>query len=166
MKRKILVAISAWFIFVGIDFIFHASLLQDLWKQDLPALKSLEQLAQLIPAGYASFLLLCLLMSYVYFRFYQEKPAFRESLKFGLIFGGLFAASNLLGLYSYIDLPMKHLIVINLVYFIEMLAVVAVFSHSFSFRKPWRILLFAFLGLLSMIIIGALLQNFLQYGNI
>ena len=42
IKRQILSIILAWLIFIGIDFLFHASLFASFWNENLAALKSLD----------------------------------------------------------------------------------------------------------------------------
>ena len=159
MKRIITAVVLSWLLFIGVDFLFHASLLAPLWKEDLPALKSLEELSILIPAGYLSFLLLTILIYFVYVRIFSSKPRFKESLTFGIIFGLLFSLSNLLGLYSYITLPIKHLIVFNLVYFIEVVVVVLSLHYILFSEKRRKVVLFSLLYFFLLLILGIVVQN-------
>lgn len=160
-KSRVTSIILAWLIFIGIDFLFHASLFAGFWEEDLPALKTLNDLALLIPAGYFSFLLLTTLIGLVFFKVFSEKPSFWTVSKFGLIFAGLFSLSNALGLYSYIDLPLKQILVFNLVYFVEIISV-TLFLYHFSFnltlRKAVGYTALIFIGL---VIVGVLIQNML-----
>ncbi len=149
----------AWLLLIGVDFLFHASLFAPLWEQDIPAFKPLDRLALLIPAGYLSFLLLTALIGYVFFKVFRTKPRKREVLQFGLIFGMLFSASNLLGLYSYVAIPLKQLVLFNLVYCIEIFIVTLSIHHmAFTTRLTtsiWvSILIFIFL-----LILGIAVQN-------
>ena len=161
IKRQILSIILAWIIFIGVDFLFHASLFASFWNGDLPALKSLKDLALLIPAGYLSFLLLTALIGYVFFKIFKTKPAVRQVFQFGLIVALLYSLSNLLGLFSYIDLPIKNLIIFNLVYFIE-IVIVCLFLNYVAFSKGTRRPIFISIGILFiLIIIGIVIQNIL-----
>ena len=162
MKRKIVAVIMAWILFIGVDFLFHASLLESLWKEDLSALKSLEDLAILIPVGYLSFLLLTILIFFVYSKIFRSKPEFKESLSFGIVFGLLFSLSNLLGLYSYITLPLKHLIIFNLVYFIEIIVVVTSFHYFLYSEKRKKVIWLGILYFFLLLIIGIVIQNVVQ----
>ena len=158
-RRQILSIVLAWLIFIGVDFLFHASLFASFWNEDLPALKSLDDLALLIPAGYLSFLLLTTLIGFVFFKIFSTKPEVGKVFQFGFIFALLFSLSNFLGLFSYIDLPLKQLIVFNLVYFIEVIVVCLYLNYvafSKGIRKPiWLSVLVFFL----LIILGVVIQN-------
>lgn len=147
-----------WLIFLGIDFLFHASLLQAFWDDKMTALLDPMTLFKRIPFGYASFLLLTLLLFYLMTRIYGRFPAPKEGFRFGLIFGGLFSLSNGMGLYSYIDLPVFHLLLFNLVYFIE-LTVVSWFM-AYILRRLHKKTVFASIGVfLLMLATGILFQN-------
>jgi hypothetical protein len=164
MKRQITSIILAWLIFIGIDFFFHASLFESVWKEDLPAIKSLDNLALLIPAGYLSFLLLTALIGFLFFRIFKDKPSLGEVLKFGFIFSILYALINLLGLYSYVEIPLKQLVLFNLVYFIETFAVsISIYytMYATNLRKSFLFTIIIFVGFL---IAGIIIQNIFQNG--
>jgi hypothetical protein len=161
MKRRLVAILLAWMLFIGVDFLFHASLFATLWKEDIPAFKSLENLALLIPSGYFSFFILTTLIGYLFFKIFKEKPAIKEVVKFGLIFGFLFSLSNLLGLFSYIAIPLKQLLLFNLVYFIEIIVVTLSINFivfSTNLKKSIWLSVLTFIGLL---IIGIVIQNIL-----
>ncbi len=158
MKKHIITTVSAWLVFIGIDFFFHASLLKPLWEEPVAAIKPLEELACLIPAGYGSFLLLTALVGYLFSHIYGEKPPGREALRFGLIFGLLFSVANALGLYSYVAIPVKQLVAFNLVYLVEILAVTGVFYRAAGMQNGWRILRFGFLIFLGFVLAGIAVQ--------
>ena len=130
-KRFWISTLLAWLVFIGIDFLIHASLLENLWKEEISAIKPLKDLAILIPGGYLSFLLLTLLIGFVFIKIFPKQESFKNALTFGVIFGFLFSLSNLLGLFSYIRLPLDHLIFFNMGYFIEIIAVVLVYNSLF-----------------------------------
>lgn len=158
-KTIIKIALLAWLIFVGIDFLFHASLFRALWKEDAGALKAPAQLALLIPAGYLSFLLLCSLLSYVFFKLFKAKPKFQELVHFAFIFSILYSAANFFGLYSYIKLSLKQLIAFNLVYFIELFFVtLSLYYMTFvwSLKKSF---IYAICIFFSLLVTGIFIQN-------
>jgi hypothetical protein len=159
MKRYILAILMAWILFIGVDFLFHASIFASLWKEEILIFKSPENLALLIPIGYISFLLLTILIGYLFFRIFKTKPSLKNTLEFALVFGILFSVSNLLGLYSYIKIPLKHLLLFHLIYFIEIL-VLTLSLHFIRFstnlnRSIWLTVLIFFI----LIITGIVIQN-------
>jgi hypothetical protein len=141
-----------------LDFLAHATLLSHFWAQDYPALKSREELFQLIPLGYLSFLILTLLVGWVYVRFYRESGNAKKGLSFGAVFGGLLALATFLGWYSALNLPALFILLISVVYFVELTAVGFTFGyliHPESVKK--RVWL-----LISIIIFGLVLSVILQ----
>jgi membrane-associated HD superfamily phosphohydrolase len=161
MKKLLTAIFNAWLLFIGVDFLFHAGILSALWKEDIPAIKPQEELAVLIPVGYASFLLLTILIAFVFHRIYKEKPPIHAVWKFALIFGGLFALSNLLGLYSYIEIPFKHQFVFNIVYFIEIIVVTFTLYITLFSDKPRKIVIRSVLLFVLLVILGLVFQNLL-----
>jgi hypothetical protein len=162
MKRLITAIFVSWILFIGIDFVFHAGIFPGLWKEEIPAIKSLEDLAILIPAGYGSFLLLTALIAYIFHKIFKEKPSLQSVWKFAFIFGGLFSLSNLFGLYSYVEIPLKQLIAFNLVYFIEI--VLVTFSiHYLLFTSGLRKQIIRTVVIfILLIVLGVVFQNILQ----
>ncbi len=162
MKRKITAILIAWLLFIGVDFLFHASLLTSLWKEDIVALKSLENLSVLIPVGYLSFLLLTILIGYLFFRIFRSKPSVNQVLQFGFFFGILFSLSNLLGLYSFVEIPLKHLVLFNLVYFIEIIVVTLSLYFTLYSAKRRKVIWISVLVFFLLIFLGILIQNIFQ----
>jgi len=158
-KRFLTTTLLAWLIFIGIDFFFHASLLKSLWQEDIDTFKPEMDLCILIPFGYLSFLLLTLLVGYCFIKIFPSKPGGKQALKFSLIFGGLYALSNLFGLYSYADIPLKHLIAYNVVYCIEILAVVFVFHKAIYRTTIKKMIGYSILTFFLLVIAGIIIQN-------
>jgi hypothetical protein len=152
-------AILAWIVFIGIDFLFHASILESLWQEEIELIKPDIELFILIPLGYLSFFLLTVLVGYAFTKIYQEKPTIKEVIGFLLIFGLLFSGSNLLALFAYVDIPLKQLIIYNVVYFIEISAVIFIF-HKAMFRKRIKKLIwYSILTFFVLILTGIIIQN-------
>ena len=160
-KRKFIRStLLSWIIFIGIDFLMHASILEKLWAEEIEAIKPSLDLAILIPVGYFSFLLLTLLVGFVFVRVYPIKPEKRSAFRFALLFGGLYALSNLLGVYSYVDIPIGHLILFNLVYFIEIVAVVFVYYNTYYNRdKTKKQNLLYTIYFFTLLVAGVIIQN-------
>ena len=158
-KRFWVSTLLAWLVFIGIDFVIHAGLLENLWKKEIIAIKPLTDLAILIPGGYLSFLLLTLLIGFVFIKIFPKQETSKNVLKFGVIFASLFTLANILGIFSYIRIPLGHLIITNVGYFIEIIAVVLVYN-SFLYpekikNKVWKpVAIFLFL-----VILGVVIQN-------
>ena len=108
-KKFWITCLSAWIVFIGIDFLFHASLLEGLWKEEIQAFRSATDLFILIPAGYLSFLLLTLLVGWLYDKLYKASASIKDAMEFALIFGTLFSLANLLGVYSFVEIPFIYL---------------------------------------------------------
>ncbi|MFC1553449.1 hypothetical protein ACFL7D_02335 [candidate division KSB1 bacterium] len=162
-SRFIISTIMAWLIFIGIDFIIHASVLAELWLKEVPAIKDLTELAYLIPFGYLSFLILTLLFGWIFLKIHPEDPGMNNAVIFGIKFGGLFSAANFSGLYSFVDIPLLHLFAFNFVYFVELTAVSAVYGwmlYSETIKKKVVRLMILFFILL---ITGLVIQNI--FGN-
>jgi hypothetical protein len=155
-------AFIAWIVFIGIDFFFHASLLESLWQDEIFAIKPKMDLFLLIPLGYLSFLLLTVLVGYSFTKIFQSKPSRNKVLGFALIFGLLYSTSNLLGVFSYVNIPLKHLIIMNVIYFIEILAVVFIFYIATYRKKVNRILWVSILTFFALVIIGIIVQNIIK----
>ena len=149
----------AWILFIGIDFLFHASLLRSFWNEDVVAFKSLVDLFVLIPAGYLSFLLLTLLFGYVFCRIYTTKPFNSEVVRFSILVSFLFSASNFFGQFSYLNIPLKHLLLFNLVYFIEIFIVIFFFYKAMFAEKYSKITRYTLIIFFLLILIGIIIQN-------
>ena len=160
-NRYLTAILLAWILFIGVDFLFHASIFASLWKEDIAIFKSLENLSLLIPTGYISFLLLTVLIGYLFFRLFKIKPQIKEAIKFALIFGILFSLSNLLGLFSYLAIPLKYLLLFNLVYFIEIIVVtLSLYFIAFSTHLKKMVWLSVFIFFI-LLIVGIVIQNVL-----
>ena len=158
-KRFWTTTLLAWLILIGIDFLFHASILKSLWQEDIDTFKSEMDLFILIPFGYLSFLLLTLLVGYCFIKIFPSKPTRKQALLFSLIFGGLYAAGNFFGLYSYVDIPLKHLIAYNVVYCIEIVAVTFVFYKA-SYRVTIKKMIgYCIMTFFLLVIAGIIIQN-------
>lgn len=149
----------AWIVFIGIDFFFHASLLESLWQEEIEAIKPKIDLFILIPIGYLSFLLLTLLVGYSFTKIYPSKPSRKEAIVFSLIFGLLYSGSNFLALLSYVAIPLKHVMIFNLVYFIEILAIVFIFYKTLYNTKIKKMVWYSILAFFVLIVLGITFQN-------
>lgn len=159
MRRFILTTFLAWLLFLMIDFLAHAVLLNSFWAQDFQALKSKDELFRLIPLGYLSFLILTILFGWLYARLFKSDSDVKKGLAFGATCGGLFALSTFFGWYSFLNLPPLFLFLASFVYFVEISGVGFVFGyllHPASIKKrTWIIVSIIFSGFF----LGIVLQN-------
>ena len=152
----------AWLVFVGIDFICHGAILASLWEESVPAFKSLTDLALLIPAGYGSFFLLTLLVAYTYSKAHPESPSRTQLMQFLMVWTVLFSVANFLATYSYLEVPLKHLIAFNLVYALEISAIIIVLNGLFHSKKKKRFKIWSVLVFFLLIVLGIIIQNVLK----
>jgi len=158
-RRFWITTILAWMVFIGIDFLFHASLLERLWQEEIEIIKSAKDLFILIPVGYLSFFLLTVLVGYAFTKIYQKKPKSKEVIGFVMIFGLLFSGSNLLALFAYVDIPLKNLIIYNVVYFIEISSVIFIFYKAMFRRKINKLIWYSILTFFVLVVIAIVIQN-------
>ncbi len=149
----------ALLLIIAIDFLFNASLMKYIWKQEIAAIKPLEELASLIPAGYLSLLLSTILIGYIFTLVFREKPELKNAVKFAVIFGVLYSLSSFLGLFSLLNIPVSTLALMSAVHFIEVFGIIIVYhdlSYAGRIRKKTLIWLSVFIFLL---ICGIAIQN-------
>jgi hypothetical protein len=97
-SRKIRITLLAWFVMIGFDFFIHGGLFARLYERDSAFLLPLADAFQLIPVGYASFLLLAILLVWLMVRLDVKGTA--TGLVFGLKLGALTWGAMVLGLLS------------------------------------------------------------------
>jgi hypothetical protein len=98
IKRLVGVTLLSWLVVIGIDFLFHASILAPLYAQPEPFLLPPERAFALIPLGYLSFLLLSVMLVWLMNRL--SITIWEEGLIFALILGALIWGAFILGLLS------------------------------------------------------------------
>ena len=103
MKRHIALIALAWLIMIGFDFLIHAGILAPLYREPHPFLLPMEDALKLIPLGYASFLLLAVLLGWLMERQRVEsaRSGFLFAVKIGILAWGAFC----LGLLSISSAP-------------------------------------------------------------
>jgi hypothetical protein len=97
-RRIVGVTLLAWFAVLGFDFLLHGGLLAWLYAEPGPFLLSPEDAFRLIPLGYASFLILVILVVWLLVRLGIR--GWRPGLVFGLKLGALAWGALVLGLLS------------------------------------------------------------------
>jgi hypothetical protein len=159
MNRFWKTTLCAWILFIGIDFFFHAGLIYNLYAEKIPGLLADKDLFARIPLGYVGFLLLTILVGYIFNKIYRERLTRMELIKFGSLVAGLFSVSNFLALYSFLEIPLIHLTVFNIVYLIEIYAVIHSFNIGLFTDRFRRYAIGCLMLFLSLVIAGTILQN-------
>lgn len=158
-KQFLAAVLTAWLLFIGIDFLFHASLLKYVWGQEFAAVKPLEELALLIPVGYLSFLLLTALIGYLFVSIFKEKPLLKDAVKFALVFSALFSLSSFLGQFSFLNLPTVFLAITSIISFVEVFSVTILF-HGLLFAKGIKKkALLVIVAFVLLLMAGIIIQN-------
>ena len=97
-RHVLLLTFIAWLAMLGFDFLLHAGLLAELYRQPSPFLLPSVAAFALIPVGYLSFLLLAVLLVWLMIRL--KLAGWRAGAIFGLELGGLTWGAFVLGLLS------------------------------------------------------------------
>ena len=139
-RQTITIIFFAWLIWIGIDFLFHASLLQSFWNASIAAFKKPNELFSLIPYGYLSFLLLTVFLYLLVSKIREKNPTPNYLIYLAVISGLLLSGSNFFAQYSYLNIPPVTLLIFNAVYFIEI--VVSVYDigrgiEQYHFKTIW-----------------------------
>ncbi|MCB0657010.1 MAG: hypothetical protein KDC57_12785 [Saprospiraceae bacterium] len=158
-RQTITIIFFAWLIWIGIDFLFHASLLQSFWNASIAAFKKPNELFSLIPYGYLSFLLLTVFLYLLVSKIREKNPTPNYLIYLAVISGLLLSGSNFFAQYSYLNIPPVTLLIFNAVYFIEIVVSVYVIGRGIEQyhlkQYGWRV----FLAFILMIITGLIIQN-------
>lgn len=161
-RRFLLATLLAWMAFIAIDFFFHAGLFRPLWNEDVAAYRSTRELATLIPVAYAGFLVLTLFFGYVFGRTFRERPSPREAMQHAVLFAGLLSLSGFLGMVSYLVIPVRHLVLFHIAYFIELVLVGWVWFQAFRADRLRRLASTVLLACIVLVFAGVVLQNMLE----
>lgn len=159
MRRFVLATFLAWLVFLMLDFLAHAVILNSFWDNEYQALKTKEELFHLIPFGYLSFLILTILIGWLYARLFKSNGNAKKGLAFGALAGGLFALSNFFGWYSFLNLPPLFLFLASLGYFVEISSVGLVYGYllqpAFTKKRAWIVACMVIFGF----VLGIVFQN-------
>lgn len=156
--RRIAAAIAlAWVSWLALDFFLHAGILAWLWTDPHPALLPARDLALRIPLGYASFLLMVILLAWLALRLGARSS--RGSAVLGLQLGAVTSAAFMLGLGSISTIPPRLLLVWGVTQTIEMAIAGAVLGAALrAARLRWLIVGVAALAI-ACVAIAITLQN-------
>ena len=151
--------LAAWLIYVAADFWTHAVILAPYWKRNAEYWRPMEELFQLIPVGYASFLVYCFALAWLLARLYPDSLTIKRGLRFGALAGLVTGAFVWLGVYSVFRMPASAIAYWTVCTGAESSLAGGVAAWVFGARKPWRHVAAA-LGLsLLLLILAVVAQN-------
>ncbi len=102
---RFLVAVIVGFVFVfGFDFVFHALLLEDQYKETAHLWRPQETMEMFFPVAMASQLAYVTAMALVFTRNYEGK-GIGEGFRFGILIGILMGVAQF-GIYPYMPIPL------------------------------------------------------------
>ena len=113
----------------------------------------------MIPIGYASFAIYCVVLTWLFVRIRGDSRTLVSAVKFGAAAGLVFGAVLILANYSVFRLPVSSLLVWPAFFLIESMCACAVASLVLDSERPWRRVGLAFGVALLLLIIGVVLQN-------
>ena len=151
--------VSAWLVFLVLDFLAHAVILAAWWRATEAYWLPPMELFKRIPFGYAAFALFVGTMTWLLVRLRGPKPSMGEALRFGALAGLLAGAGSVMGTYSILDMPPSGLLVWTLSTVVESTGGAAAAAWTLRGPRPWRRVLLV-LGLtIALFVVGVILQN-------
>jgi len=154
-------AVSAWFIFLSIDFLLHAVILATWWKKTADYWLSPEDLFLMIPIGYASFAIYCGALTWLYVRIVGDRRTIGTAFQFGAIAGLVYGVSTILANYAVFAMPSSLLLVWSGSILIESTLACATASWVLDAERSWRRVGLVFGAAVLIFIMSVVLQNLL-----
>lgn len=85
--RVAVAALVAWIVYLGVSFVVHTSLLNDLYQQHLAAMRPEAEQTRILPLGFFFALIGFFAFSYSYAKGYEGGNGTQEGLRFGVLVG-------------------------------------------------------------------------------
>lgn len=111
VRRTIVAGLSAWFVFVAVDFLGHGVLLSGYWDATSQFWRPDDELFRLIPIAYATFLVYCFFLVWVLGRAF---PNATRLVHGGLVGAGLalvFGIVGWLGAFTVLPMPWSAVVI-------------------------------------------------------
>lgn len=131
-------ALSAWLVFVVIDFLAHAVILAGWWRATEAYWLPPMELFQRIPFGYGAFAIFVGTMTWLLVRLRGPRPRAAEALTFGALAGLLAGAGSVMAAYSILRMPASALLVWTLSTVIEATGAAGAAAWTLGAPRPWR----------------------------
>lgn len=159
--RIIAAAVSAWFMFLAVDFMLHAVIFAKWWRTTESYWLTPIELFRMIPYGYASFAIYCLVLTWLFVRVYGAKLTFGAACRFGGFIGLALGFSIILGNYAVFRVPVSALLVWPASYGIESTVACVAARWVLIAERPWRRAGLAFGVAVLLLIVSVVFQNLL-----
>jgi hypothetical protein len=85
--RVVMAAVAAWVLYLGVSFVVHTVLLNDLYMQHVSAMRPEAEAQGILPVGFGFALLGFFAFAYAYAKGYEGGSGMQEGLRFGVIVG-------------------------------------------------------------------------------
>jgi hypothetical protein len=152
-------ALSAWLVFLVLDFLAHAVILASWWRATEAYWLPPMELFRRIPFGYGAFALFVGTMTWLLVRLRGPQPSMAEALRFGALAGLLAGAGSVMGAYSILAMPPSALLVWTVSTVLESMGAAAAAAWTLRAPRPQRRVLLVLLLTLVLFVIGVILQN-------
>jgi hypothetical protein len=87
LTRVAAAAVAAWVVYLGVSFVVHTVLLQDLYQQHLTAMRPEADQNGILPIGFLFALVGFFAFAYTYAKGYEGGSGTQEGLRFGVLVG-------------------------------------------------------------------------------
>lgn len=146
----------AWLAAVAVDFLLNAGVFASVFVSESSFFLPLAQAFLRIPVGYASLLLLILVLAGLIYRGKEARAA--EGMRTGFLYGGATSLGLVLGLWSTTTAPLSFLAVWSIDLILEMTAAGTIIATSRS-QVSRRTVTLVTVGALASFLVGIALQN-------
>jgi hypothetical protein len=87
LPRVAIAAVVAWVVYLGVSFVVHTILLEDLYRQHLAAMRPEADQNSILPVGFVFALVGFFAFAYTYAKGYEGGSGTQEGLRFGVLVG-------------------------------------------------------------------------------
>lgn len=85
--RVAVAAVAAWVVYLGVSFVVHAMLLEDIYTQHASVMRPENEANVILPMGFVFALVGFFAFAYAYAKGYEGSSGIQEGLRFGVIVG-------------------------------------------------------------------------------
>jgi hypothetical protein len=152
-------AVSAWLVFVVLDFLAHAVLLAAWWRAtEAYWLPPMELFAR-IPMAYGAFAIFVGTMTWLLVRLHGPRPGVAQALRFGGLAGLLAGLGSVLAAYSILPMPVSAIVVWTLSAVVEASGAAGAAAWTLGAPRAGRRVAVVLALALAAFVVGVVLQN-------